>query len=69
MNEVLLNRSMYNLKDVLLLNSLHNIISEPTRQLTLLDPVKLHEYMAHLSQGIIRVPTEIRDHSDTYVCT
>ena len=33
MNENLLNPNMHNLKDVLLLNSLHNIISEPTRQL------------------------------------
>ena len=33
MNEDLLNPNEHNLKDVLLLNSLHNIISEPTRQL------------------------------------
>ena len=32
MNEDLLNPNMHNLKDVLLLNSFHNIISEPTRQ-------------------------------------
>ena len=31
MNEDLLNPNMHNLKDVLLLNSLHNIISEQTR--------------------------------------
>ena len=31
MNEDLFNPNMHNLKDVLLLNSLHNIISEPTR--------------------------------------
>ena len=35
MNEDLLNPNMHNLKDVLLLKSLHNIISEPTRQLAL----------------------------------
>ena len=35
MNEDLLNPNMHNLKDVLLLNSLHNIISEQTCQLAL----------------------------------
>ena len=32
MNEDLLNPCLHNLKDVLLLNSLQNIIDEPTRQ-------------------------------------
>ena len=52
---------MHNLKNVLLLNSLHNIISEPTRQLALLDPIIV------LSQGIIQVPNEINDHCASYV--
>ena len=55
MNEDLLDPNMHNLKDVLLLNSLHNIISEPTRQLAFLDPIILHEDMSPLNQGIIRV--------------
>ena len=67
MNEDLLNPNMHNLKDVLLLNSLHNIISEPTRQLALLDPIIVHEDMSTLSQGIIQVPNEISDHCATYV--
>ena len=67
MNEYLLNPNMHNLKDVLLLNSLHNIISEPTRQLALLDPIIDHEDMSTLSQGIIQVPNEISDHCATYV--
>ena len=58
MNEDLLNPNMHNLKNVLLLNSLHNIISEPTRQLALLDPIIFHEDMSTLSQGIIQVPNE-----------
>ena len=69
MNEDLLNPNMHNLKDVLLLNSLHNIISEPTRQLALLDPIIVHEDMSTLSQGIIQVPNEISDHCATYVHT
>ena len=43
MNKDLLNPNMQNLKDVLLLNYLHNIISEQTRKLALLDPIILHE--------------------------
>ena len=38
MNEDLLNPNMHNLKEVLLLNSIYKTISEPTRQLALLDP-------------------------------
>ena len=53
MNEDLLNPNMHHLKDVLLLNSLHNIISEPTRQLALLDPIILHDDMSPLNHGII----------------
>ena len=63
MNEDLLNPTMHHLKDVLLLNSLHNIISEPTRQLALLDPIIL----SPLNQGIIKVPPDISDHCATYV--
>ena len=58
---------MRNLKDVLLLNFLHNIISEPTRQLALLDPILLHQNMSPLIQGIIRVPPDKSDHFATYL--
>ena len=51
MNEDLLNPNMHHLKDVLLLDSLHNTISEPTRQLALLDPIILHDDMSPLNQG------------------
>ena len=67
MNEDLLNPNMHHLKDVLLLNSLHNIISEPTRQLALLDPIILHDDMSPLNHGIIKVPPDISDHCATYV--
>ena len=69
MNEDLLNPNMHNLKDVLLLNSLHNIISEQIRirKLALLDPITLHDDMSPLNQGIIRVPPDISDHCATYV--
>ena len=67
MNEDLLNPRLHNLKDVLLLNSLQNIIDEPIRQLALLDPIILHEDMSPLNQVIIQVPPKISDHSATYV--
>ena len=67
MNEDLLNPRLHNLKDVLLLNSLQNIIDEPTRQLALLDPIILHEDMSPLNQVIIQLPPKISDHSATYV--
>ena len=56
MNEDLFNQNMHNLKDVLLINSLHNIIAVSTRQLALLDHIILHEDMTPLNQGIIKVP-------------
>ena len=67
MNEDLLNPNMHHLKDVLFLNSLHNIISEPKRQLALLDLIILHGDMSPLNQGIIKVPPDISDHCATYV--
>ena len=61
---------MHHLKDVFLLNSFHNIISEPTHQLALLDPIILHDDMSPLNQGIINVLPDISDHCATYVsCT
>ena len=67
MNENLLNPNIPHLKDALLLNSLHNIIFEPTRQLALIDPIILHDDMSPLNQGIIKVPPDISDHCATYV--
>ena len=67
MNEDLLNPNMHNLKDFLFLNFLYNTISEPTRQLALLDSIIVHEDMSPLSQGTIKVPNKISDHCATYV--
>ena len=67
MNEDLLNPRLHNLKYVLLLNSLQNIIDEPTCQLALLGPIIFHEDMSPLNQGTIKEPPEISDHSATYV--
>ena len=39
LNEDLLNPNFHNLKDVLLINSMMNVITEPTRQQAMLDPI------------------------------
>ena len=67
MNEDLLNPNVYSLKDILILNSLNNVISEPTRQHAPLDPIIIHNDMSFLHQGILEIPPEISDHSATYL--
>ena len=67
MNEDLLNPNVHNLKDILILNSLNNVISEPTRQHALLDPIIIHNDMSFLHHGILEIPPAISDHSATYL--
>ena len=52
MNEDLFNPNVHNLKHILILNSLNNIISQPTRQHALLVPILIHNDMSFLHQGI-----------------
>ena len=67
MNEDLLNPYVHNLKDILILNSLNNVISEPTREHALLDPILIHNDMSFLHHGILESSPEISDHSATYL--
>ena len=68
MNEDLLNPNCHNLKDILILNSLNKIISQPTRQHALLDPIIFHNDMSFLHQCILEIMTpEISDHNATYL--
>ena len=67
MNEDLLNPDVHNLKDILIINSLNNVISEPTRPHALLDPIIIHNDMSFLHQCILEIPPEISDHSATYL--
>ena len=53
LNEDLLNPNTYNLRNLLLLNSMINIISEPTRQQAILDPIIIPDDMEYLDSGII----------------
>ena len=66
-NEDLLNPNVHSLKDILILNSLKNVISQPKRQHTLLDPIITHNDMSFLHQGILEIPPGISDHSATYL--
>lgn len=71
LNEDQLNQRNHNLKDITLFNNLINIINVPTRvtntSQTLLDPIVLSETISVLDSGIMSVPTDISDHSATYV--
>ena len=71
LNEDQLNHRYHNLKDIIMLNNLVNIINVPTRvtntSQTLLDPIVLSETIKVLDSGIVNVPADISDHSATYV--
>lgn len=66
LNEDLLNLNNHNLKNVLLVNSLNNIITEPTRGRALLDPVIIDFDQIVLDSGVLQVPPHISDHAATF---
>ena len=66
-NEDILNTNNQNLKNVLLINSLNNVITEPTRDRALLDPVLTSFDQTVLDSGILKVPPEISDHCATFI--
>ena len=67
LNEDMLNTNNHNLKNVLLMNSLNNIITEPTRGRALLDPILTYFDQTVLDSGILQVPSEISDHCATFI--
>ena len=67
LNEDLLNHYVHCLKDVMLLNSLVNVISDPTRINSLLDPIIINDYLNFLDAGTIKVPAHISNHSATSI--
>ncbi|MCU7958324.1 MAG: endonuclease/exonuclease/phosphatase family protein, partial [gamma proteobacterium symbiont of Bathyaustriella thionipta] len=67
LNEDLLNPNFHNLKDVLLINSLTNVITAPTRQQAILDPVIIPEDFPFLDSGTLDIPNTISDHKATYI--
>ena len=67
LNEDLLNPNYHNLKDLILVNSMKNVITEPTRQYAILDPIIIPEDFPFLDSGTIGVPDHISDHKATYI--
>ena len=67
LNEDLLNINYRNLRDILLINSLQNVISSPTRQNAILDPILIHEDMPYCDSGVIDTPANISDHKATFL--
>ena len=51
----------------MLINSLQNVITNPTRQDAILDPIVIPDDMHYLDAGILSTPDNISDHKATYV--
>ena len=67
LNEDLLNPNFHNLKDLVLINSMINVITEPTRQHATIDPIIIPEDFPFLHSGAIDVPNIISDNKATYI--
>ena len=67
LNEDLLNNNYHNLKDILYLNSLKNVIEVPTRGNAILDPIIVQTDFNFLDSGILSVPSQISDHNATFI--
>ena len=66
-NEDLLNDSKHYLKDVLLINAFHNIVTEPTRGHALLDPILVPLEHSILDKGVLELPALISDHKAPFI--
>ena len=63
----LLNDNKHYLKDVLLINSLQNVINVPTRGHTLLYPILVPLEYSVLDKGVFELPALISDHKATFL--
>ena len=66
-NEDLLNPNYRNLRDIMLINSLQNVITNPIRQDAILDFIVIPDDMHYKDAGILSIPDNISDHKATYV--
>ena len=66
-NEDILNPNNQNLKNILLINSFKNIITEPTRGRALLYPILISFDQTVLDSGTLQVPPDISDHRATFI--
>ena len=67
MNENLLNPNFNNLRNILIINSLQNVISSPTRQQAILDPILIPSDMVYCDAGVQEIPNNISDHNATFL--
>lgn len=71
LNENLLNTNLNNLRDIIMINNLTNLISCPTRvthnSSTLLDPILVTNDIQFFDSGVIEVDENISDHRITYL--
>ena len=67
LNEDLLNVNYRHLHDVLLTNSLQNVIDQPTRENALLDPIIVPNDLTVYDSGVLPTPHHISDHFATYI--
>ena len=65
LNEDLLNSNYHNLRDILLINSLQNVITDATRHDAILDPILIPDDMAYVDAGVINTPAHISNHKRT----
>ena len=69
-NENQLNVNNHKFRDILMLNNMKNVISEPTRispySRTLLDPIALTNNIQNLHSGIFETDKGISDHFGTF---
>ena len=56
-----------NLRAILLMNSMQNVISDVTRQNAILDPIIIFNDMPNIDSGVIDTPNYISDHKATYI--
>ena len=70
LNENLLNSNLHHLKDIININSLRNVIEEPTRitenASSLLDPILVSNEIQLLDSGVIDIDKAVSDHRLTY---
>ena len=67
LNEDLFNPNFHNLKDLVLINTMINLITEPTRQHAILDQIIIPEEFPFLDSCTAGVLNSISDHKATYI--
>ena len=66
-NEDVLNDTKHYLKDVLLINSLYNVIDVPTRGRALFDPIIVPFDQHVFDKGLTHMPASVSDHHAPYI--